>query len=213
MKSKRKTSKKVLFLILYTVFIAAAVCGITKLTAPKDNIVFEMIRNDQSGGAPPPKGLSPRDVYYALLDDNSLLQISGHGQMSTGMTYAAFFYYPEETVIVKLTDEEAKALKKDMKKLVKNYKPVPYDYYYSSRIHDGVDITLKYNGKYYNSYEPKSKNTESEPPFHSFELEMLDIIKNYQEKYKDGIEDHTYNRGNNTLYAYWQLQEKEEETE
>lgn len=204
---KVKKYKKILGIVLYTAVIAIAAFLISSALMPRDNIVFEMIRDDQSNGTPPDKGLYWGDTYFALLDDNSLVWIYGQGQMTSGRTYASFFMDIQETGNVTLTDAEAKKLESHMKKLIKNYKEVPYDYYWDLHDHDGIDRTLKHNGKYYNAYAKKN-NTPDEISFYTLELEITELISGYREKYKDDIDEFTFMQGGHKYYAYQELQKQ-----
>lgn len=64
-------------------------------------------------------------------------------------TYGMYFSMLDEQGFVKVSDEDAKEIKKCMKKVLKNYKPVPSNA--SANVYDGLEIMLKHNNKYYNS--------------------------------------------------------------
>lgn len=149
------------------VTVVAFFCGVK---SSQDDIVFELSYD---------YGTSE---YYVLKEDNTLIWAYGDGRQD-GFTYSMFFSSVNEQGFVKVSDEDAKEMKRNMKKAVKCYRQVESDS--SCYVLDEVEIILKYKNRYYNNdflkKEYENENIDKYLSIYDIRKEMKRYVKKYKE--------------------------------
>lgn len=166
--------KKILKFFVYGISIICitAVIYLLGVKSSQDDIVFELSCSD---------AYSAFAKYYTLKEDNTLIWAYGTGKQG-GYPYGMLISTIDEQGFVKVSDEDAKEMKKIVKKTLKYYPPVKSD---SSRSVNGeAEVILKYKNKYYNAYYPKEKyENNMDKDFNIYKLHKK--MKKYVEKYKE----------------------------
>lgn len=163
--------KKFLKFFVYGISIICitAVIYLLGVKSSQDDIIFELSYDRVFA------------EYYILKEDNTLIWAYGTGRQD-GYTYSMFISTIDEQGFVKVSDEDAKEIKKNVKKTLKYYPPVKSD---SARsVKDETEVILKYKNKYYNAYFPKEKyenNMDKDLNIYNLRKKM----KKYVEKYKE----------------------------
>ena len=113
----------------------------------QDDIAFELKYSDKSANA----------EYYALKVDNTLMWRYGKG-IDSDYTYGSYFSRGRQKGEVKISEEDAKELRRSIKKTAKTLKPLSTNPIISKK--GGQAIFFKYKNKYYNMEYPK-KDSDS----------------------------------------------------
>ena len=157
------------------VFCAVIICIVivgyfVGVKSSQDDIIFELSYDDSIS------------EYYALKEDNTLIWAYGFGRQD-GFTYSMFFSDLDEQGFVKVSDEDAKEIKKSAKKTSKYYQQVESDS--SCYVLDEVEIILKYKNRYYNNdFLKKEYENETIDKYLSI-YDMRKKMKKYVKKYKE----------------------------
>lgn len=165
--------KKMLRLFAYGFSIAciAAVVYLCSVKLLQGDMVFELSYSNEASSA----------EYYALKNDNTLIWTYGFGRMDN-FTYGMYFSMLDEQGFVKVSDEDAKEIKKSVKKVVRNYNQVPSNA--SVNVYDSSEIMLKHTNKYYNSRFLKEKYKDEDIDKYFSIYDMREEMKKYVKKYK-----------------------------
>lgn len=131
---------------------ALAVCFVVSayfygVKTSQDDIVFEFKYSDKE----------LKVEYYALKEDNTLLWQYGTG-IDDKYTYGSYFSRASEGGYVNISKEDARELKRIIKKTAKELKPLSSNPIVSKK--GGQAIFFKYKNKYYNMEYPK-KDSDS----------------------------------------------------
>ncbi len=163
--------KKFLKFFVYGILIICitAVIYLLGVKSSQDDMVFELSYDSDIGFS----------EYYILKEDNTLIWVYGFGRMGN-FTYSTYFSSVDEQGFVKVSDEDAKELKRSMKKTFKDHSMVPL---YSINIIDGSEITLKYKNKCYISDFSKREYGDGDNYFSIYDMRKK--MKKYVDKYKD----------------------------